>query len=1043
MAKFYSALPIRIKDVLHATRRHLARLSDDFHVCLEFQINKDYDLVIIHPTGIHVIEIKNHTRTVEGSPQQAKWKVKNDDGTVVHTPINFYNQAVGAADDLKQYLIPRSSQILDKAACTPFVCTTALCTWHTQFWNQVRPVPYACFTNWRPKNRIGPHSWCKLSQVAVSPAPGSPPDIVDLIEAAIKRPVFPQELSRQEIERLIENFGCVPIELSTALGDGIPSWHPVTQKNIDPASRAADMDAIRTKLNSEKILTVTGEPKIGKTTLAKLLGERMQREEITISDYDLREDNYRGPLAAPQFVQRFLQIAQIPPQATYQDDVSNFLGVLRSQQHLLILDNFESALNDSGWIADQKLSLLIEQLLHARDSLKSFVLITSISPVRTQNRETVPNYVLGGLSHEYALRFLKSEESGWAEDEAERIYQIRQGHPYALQLASREIKRYMLPGIAFDVAFDEVMPEIIDLTYKSLFESFSADERLVVQILSLHHDGFGLHAIQSIARQTGVVKNVLSILAQLSERAAVVNAGESRFRLLPQDHAYVYGRIQAPETLHKHALAYFDDEFQGHENHPYQSVEEIAAKVFFHSTRCGQIKAAFDAFMILRERPDMYDFPAALASMSSQLREHRDFPSLSSLDQGLVFQYAGRLYRHMGEIDDAEAAFNDALKWFQDAGEPVLYAATLSDLALALRKQGEYGKELDLYNQALDVLGAGNEQDAIRTRSYILGRKGQALQRKGADPKETFECHTRALELARQTDDKELLVTRLGMLGTAYREIARDFPSAIRCFNEALRVSEETRGNPNLEAALAGLAKTYEKAKNFARAHDLSLKALAHTKDNDLYGMLDRLGSLAHIYRCLGKFSESIEYYERAVSIAVKVSNRKAEAENLAGLGSVYRTQAMRLRQLDRAEMLERAHHCHARAIAIQDSMQGDPSGNTNRYSELGRTLLAMGRPAEAYPHFVVATISAREARKPHVEAWQFRRLGETLDALHLFEDAVLCYVKAFRLPNEIEDMKRVTEGAFGKLPPESQQTVMTRIKELDREIQTILDKKL
>jgi len=342
------------------------------------------------------------------------------------------------------------------------------------------------------------------------------------------------------------------------------------------------------------------------------------------------------------------------------------------------------------------------------------------------------------------------------------------------------------------------------------------------------------------------------------------------------------------------------------------------------------------------------------------------------------------------------------------------------------------------------MLGTSGEQDAVRTRSYVLGRKGQALQRKGTDPKITFECYTQALELARQTDDMELLVTRLGMLGNAYRELARDFPSAIRCFKESVRVSEETQGNPNLEAALAGLAKTYEKAKDFTLALDLSLKALAHTKENDLYGMLDRLGSLAHVYRCLGRFDESIQHYEQAVSIAVKVSNRKAEAENLAGLGSVYRTQAMRLRKVDgRSEMLDKAHHCHARAVKIQDSMRGDPSGTANRYSECGRTLLAMGRPAEAYPLFVVAALSAREARKPHVEAWQFRRMGETLDALHLSEDAVLCYVKAIRLPNEIEDMKGVSEAAFEKLPQESRRRVMSRMERLDHEIQAILDRKV
>jgi tetratricopeptide (TPR) repeat protein len=636
------------------------------------------------------------------------------------------------------------------------------------------------------------------------------------------------------------------------------------------------------------------------------------------------------------------------------------------------------------------------------------------------------------------------DESGWKDDEAERIYHIRLGHPHALRLASSEIKRIMKPGIPFEVAFEAVEPEIIDLTYRHLFDSFSAEERHIVEVLSLEYRGFDIAATQFIARQSGLKRNCASILVQLHERAAIANTEESQFRLLPQDQTYVYGQIPAPETLHKYAVACFRERLEGHESRQYIAVEDIATRIFFHATRSGNIKAAFDVFMILRERPDMYDFSASLTSMCNQLQEHHSFGALPTLDQGLVSQYAGRLYRHMGEINAAETALTEALLKFQEAGEPVLYAATLSDIALALRKQGEYSKELKFYDQALEVLGSSTDQDAVRTRSYVLGRKAQALQMKGTDPQVTFDCYKEAVALARETDDKELLVTRLGMLGNAYRELSRDFPAAIRCYLEAVQISEQTEGNPDLEAALSGLAKTHEKSRNFEGALKLYLKALAHTGENDLYGLLDRFGSLAHVYKSLGRHEESIARYEQAISIATKVSNRKAEAENLAGLGSAYRIQANRAREsTKRLELLDKALHCHKRAVEIQDSTEGDPSGVTNRYQELGRTYLAMNNPLEAHPLFVVAALSAHEARKPHVEAWQFRRLGETLDALNLREDAVLCYEKASRLnPDKIDNMKAIAEEAVRKLPPESKPRVMMRMKELDCEIQAILDRK-
>jgi hypothetical protein len=41
MAKFYSALPISFGGVEVSSRKHLARLPDDFHICLEFIGNVD------------------------------------------------------------------------------------------------------------------------------------------------------------------------------------------------------------------------------------------------------------------------------------------------------------------------------------------------------------------------------------------------------------------------------------------------------------------------------------------------------------------------------------------------------------------------------------------------------------------------------------------------------------------------------------------------------------------------------------------------------------------------------------------------------------------------------------------------------------------------------------------------------------------------------------------------------------------------------------------------------------------------------------------
>src|SRR5207244_40107 len=101
-------------------------------------------------------------------------------------------------------------------------------------------------------------------------------------------------------------------------------------------------------------------------------------------------------------------------------------------------------------------------------SLKSYVIFTSTSRFWTQNHNQVHEYQLAGVDRGIAVDFLQ-KNYGWSKEQAERVYDVRQGHPHAMHIASGEIKKSMDLGFSFEQAFTRLGSEVFELTYGSLF----------------------------------------------------------------------------------------------------------------------------------------------------------------------------------------------------------------------------------------------------------------------------------------------------------------------------------------------------------------------------------------------------------------------------------------------------------------------------------------------------------------------------------------------------------------------------------------------
>jgi tetratricopeptide (TPR) repeat protein len=897
---------------------------------------------------------------------------------------------------------------------------------------------------WNSRNQIFVDNRCSLVQG--DPGLSRPPFIVDEIlkrnwtsKATTSRLV----LTENEIARLITTLGCVPISLAAALGHKI-LWRARIDERVDPVSRTSEVAALESQLQRNKVVAVVGEPKTGKSTLCQLLASALHDRGMPIWTYDYRLAGYSGRFGTAQMFEKILSDAKTHSQQTIQDDIGAILGILASQPRLLIIDNFETALdNNTKIIADAAMSEFVEMIMNSASTLQTYVVFTSITPFATSNYVRPSLFPIPGINHGFAIEYLMRPPLNWSAEQAESIYAIRPGNFHAMLLASCLIKDFLENGVSFDKALDECIPEVLSLTYGISYSKFSDAERLAAQVLALHPDGLDSDALKHILRSLDFHGNALRTLMQLYGRSAISKTHDNWFSMLPQDRQYVYEQINDPERLHKAALEYFQSHYSDDNIAEGASLQPGNEYIFFHAIRAKQIRIAFEIFTRLKEYTNISEAPDSPISMGLALSESSSFGELTAEDRGQVLLGLGRAYRHLGEVNASIDALRRSRLMFAEANNPVWQAWALSDFGLTKRKQGEYQQELECYEEALSVLGNEESAEAIRVRSSILGRKGQILQRRGESTEIVLDCLNMALALARQVDDPHLIITRLAMLGSAHREMGqRNFPSAMQCFSEAVRLSEATDGNPDLAGVIAGLAKTHEKARQLQLALPLYLKAYELTNRTDQYGMLDRLGTLGHVYKSLGQFPESERFYNKASELARTVQNRKAEAENLDELGALYRTEAFNKKNTaEQEELLYKALQCHEAAVTIQDGLTGDPSGAANRLQELGRTFMALHKLLPARRCFVRAVHHARDAKKAHLEAWQFYRLAQVLQKLGEPVNAYLCYRHAINLsPQEMNHVRKSARAVFDALPPISRDEATRKLRSLDTEIEAILN---
>ncbi|MFG1957717.1 BTAD domain-containing putative transcriptional regulator [Nonomuraea sp. NPDC049028] len=394
-------------------------------------------------------------------------------------------------------------------------------------------------------------------------------------------------------ERLAEELGLDPGPELAALHQAILGQDPALSSPADrpvtnlPASlsdligRDGALAEVRTLLESNRLVTLTGSGGVGKTRLALETATRLADAyadgawlvELAPLDRGTRSPDPDGRAEAAELdiravAETVAAALDIREESDGTPLVDRLADALRSRRLLLVLDNCEHVI--------ERVAELTGRLLRAAPGLR--VLATSREPLAVAGEvlwSVPPLDVPAGADPDEVARSEAAQlfvaraaasARGFTLDEGNagavaQLCRRLDGIPLALELAATRVRALGVHGVVarLDDRFrllasgqrgapprQQTLMAVIDWSWQLLTEP----ERAVLRRLAVHADGCTLEAAEETCAEDGL--DVLDLLARLVDRSLVVVAdgtGGMRYRLLESVAEYCLERLSEAGEL--------------------------------------------------------------------------------------------------------------------------------------------------------------------------------------------------------------------------------------------------------------------------------------------------------------------------------------------------------------------------------------------------------------------------------------------------------------------------------------------------------------
>ncbi len=259
----------------------------------------------------------------------------------------------------------------------------------------------------------------------------------------------------------------------------------------------------------------------------------------------------------------------------------------------------------------------------------------------------------------------------------------------------------------------------------------------------------------------------------------------------------------------------------------------------------------------------------------------------------------GLYYEAISEYAEAQATIEQALIACQQQGDIAGEARCLTRLGLIAHRQGDYEQAKTRYHRVLSMFQRQELDSEKETRLLAEALNGLGtIQRQQGDFDHAIECYAQALNLARQSDDRQRQAEAFNHLGvTVYYQ--RHFAEAQSYHQQALNIRQSIGDRAGEGTSLTNLAQVTRDAGDYGQAQKYLTAALAIVQaTGDRWQEVNVWNDLGIVYQELGDLSTAQTCLERGLRLAQAIGDEVGQAYLESNLGLVLRDQA----DLERAE---------------------------------------------------------------------------------------------------------------------------------------------
>lgn len=526
------------------------------------------------------------------------------------------------------------------------------------------------------------------------------------------------------------------------------------------------------------------------------------------------------------------------------------LSRLCGKVFLLVMDNFEDALEANGRVRDPGLAMLLEVCLTTPQPLK--LLVTSregveVSVAAGRAVRTIP--LNAGLPDEDAaamLRDLDPEGDLGLKNSPDALLnetaRYCDGIPGALQRAAGLLRDN--PNMALATLLANLNPDdFVAAQYQGLHD----DRKRVLEALSVYNMAMPNSAIGHVLTAFFPSIDLPTNLRALVRNFMVVASRQNgTFQIPPSILAYVYRQIPVEGqgytryACHRRAADYFAGQRKTIKD--YQSLEDFQSQLeeIKHLILAEEFDQAACVIDQIQDRLDVLGHYRTIRGLRESLVGHIIDPGLAASNEGFL----GLAVRRMGQLREALGYFERAVKNAQEATDSKAHASWCGELG----------------NTYADLL----------------------------EMKQAISCYEQSIAIARQGVYPEIEGRHLGYLAIVYRQTAR-FAQAIEAYQQALKIDEQI-GNTRLKGNhLGNMGKSHSALGDFDRAADCFQQAIQIMKvEGYRYAeavFVYHLGETSLLRR---RFAEAVIHYRHSDELLDETGEGRSHSYTHEGLGRAY-----------------------------------------------------------------------------------------------------------------------------------------------------------